>query len=245
RDGSDPWTRTAVLSSVANTSDELLARLLADAKFTASPAAAEMFRQLAQIVGIRRKDDEFRRTLEAAGNADAICGIARGVGEGLKRTGRSLRQSAASRFVDALLDQGRDTALADAPLETRLKAIQILAYDDFERVREALAVLLAPNQPQEIQLAAITALGSFSAPDVAELVLNGWRSFTPAIRGDVINALLDSLNRIAPLLRAIEDGLVPANQVPFARRTGLLRSSDAQIRELATKLFGNAALSPR
>jgi YD repeat-containing protein len=82
-------------------------------------------------------------------------------------------KSAAPRFVDALLDQGRDTALADAPLETRLKAIQILAYDDFERVREALAVLLPPNQPQEIQRAAVTALGSFSAPDVAELLHAG------------------------------------------------------------------------
>src|SRR5262249_44537489 len=148
---SDPWTRTAVLSSVANTSDQLLARLLADAKFTASAAAAETFRQLAQIVGIRRKDDEIRRALEAAGKADAFFEVARGVGEGLKRTGRSLRQSATPRFVDALLDQARDTALADALLETRLKAIQILAYDDFERVREALAVLLAPNQPHEIQ----------------------------------------------------------------------------------------------
>ena len=241
RDASDPWTRTAVLSSVANTSDQLLARLLADARFTASPAAAEMFRQVAQIVGIRRKDDEIQHTLEAAGKAHALLEVALGVGEGLKRAAVSLRQSATPRFVDALLDQGRDTALAEAPLDTRLKAIQILAYDDFERVKEALAALLAPNQPQEIQRAAVTALGSFSEPDVAELLLIGWRTYTPAIRADVINAVLDSRNRIAALLRAIEGGLVPANQVPFARRATLLRSADTAVKERATKLFGNAA----
>src|SRR5438093_9701433 len=33
RDAADPWIRTAVLSSVANTSDQLLTRLLTDAKF--------------------------------------------------------------------------------------------------------------------------------------------------------------------------------------------------------------------
>src|SRR5205807_49822 len=138
------------------------------------------------------------------------------VGEGLKRAGHSLRQSAAPRFVDALLDQGRDTALAEAPLDTRLKAIQVLAYDDFERVREALTILLAPKQPQEIQRAAVMALGSFSQPEVAKLLLSGWRTYTPAIRSDVINALLDARSRIHALLDAIEGGLVPANQVPFA-----------------------------
>src|SRR5205823_1978054 len=129
RDAADPWIRTAVLSSVANTSDQLLTRLLADAKFTASPAAIEMFRQFAQIVGTRGKDDEIQHTLEVARQADALLEVALGVGEGLKRAGHSLRQSAAPRLVDGLLDQGRDTALAEAPLDTRLKAIRVLAYD--------------------------------------------------------------------------------------------------------------------
>jgi len=245
RDVTDSWIRTAVLSSVPNTSDQLLTRLLADAKFTASSAAAEMFRQLAQIVGIRGKDDEIQRTFEAARKANALLEVALGVGEGLKRAGHSLRQSAAPRFVDALLDQGRDTALAEAPLDTRMKAIRILAYDDFERVKEALTVLLAPKQPQEIQRAAVMALGSFSRPEGAKLLLSGWRTYTPAIRSEAINALLDARSRIPELLDAIEGGLVPANQVPFARRAALLRSTDARAKGLATKLFGSAAPSPR
>src|SRR5207244_7564560 len=162
-----------------------------------------------------------------------------------KRTGHSLRRSAARRFVDVLLDQGRDPALAEAPLGTRLKAIRVLAYDDFERVKEALAVLLAPKQPQEIQRAAVMALGSFSRPEVAKLLLSGWRTYTPAIRGEVVNALLDARSRIPALLDAIKGGLVPANQVPFARRAVLLRSTDAQVKELATKLFSDAAPGPR
>jgi putative membrane-bound dehydrogenase-like protein len=237
RDAADPWIRTAVLSSVANTSDRLLTRLLADAKFAASPAAAEMFRALAQIVGIRGKDDEIQRTLEAARKADALLEVTLGVGDGLKRAGRSVRQSAAPRFVDALLDQGRDTALAEAPLDTRLRAIPVLAYDDFERVKEALTDLLAPKQPQEIQRAAIVALGSFSQPEVAKRLLSGWRTYTPAIRAEVINTLLDARSRIPVLLDAIEGGLVPANQVPFARRAALLRAADVTTKERLNQIF--------
>jgi len=112
-------------------------------------------------------------------------------------------------------------------------------------VKEALTVLLAPKQPQEIQRAAVMALGSFSRPEVAKLLLSGWRAYTPAIRGKVINALLDSRTRIPALLDAIEAGRIPANQVPFARRAILLRSADAKVKELATKLFNDATLAPR
>ena len=156
---------------------------------------------------------------------------------------RSLRQSAAPRFVDALLDQGRNTALAEAPLDTRLKAIQVLSYDDFERVKEALTDLLAPKQPQEIQRAAVVALGSFSQPEVARQLLLGWRTYTPAIRAEVINALLDTRTRIPALLDAIKGGLVPAHQVPFARRAALLRAGDPTTKERLNQIFDRTLAS--
>src|SRR5207244_13502217 len=59
RDGTDPWIRTALLSSVANTSDPLLARLLADAKL--GSADTELIRELAQIVGVRGQTPELQR----------------------------------------------------------------------------------------------------------------------------------------------------------------------------------------
>src|SRR6185503_8042966 len=43
-DAADPWIRTAVLSSAANTSDQLLARLLADEKFVRNSNATQLIR---------------------------------------------------------------------------------------------------------------------------------------------------------------------------------------------------------
>ena len=57
--------------------------------------------------------------------------------------------------------------------------------------------------------------------------------------------MLGGRSRLLPLLQAIQNGVIPANQVPFARRAVLLRSTDAQVKELAMELFGNAAPSPR
>src|SRR5438876_2264686 len=97
RDAADPWIRTAVLSSVPNTSDQLLARLFIDAKF--SRAATELIRELAQIVGVRGQTLEMQRVLASVGvsgdlASPALREVVSGIGEGLKRSGKSLRSVA-------------------------------------------------------------------------------------------------------------------------------------------------------
>jgi putative heme-binding domain-containing protein len=51
--------------------------------------------------------------------------------------------------------------------------------------------------------------------------------------------MLNGRNRVLPLLRAIESGAIPANQIPFARRATLLRSGDSQVKNIASKFFSN------
>ena len=65
RDGGDPWIRTAVLSSVAETSHELLIRLLAEPGFVASGTGADIAERLAYIVGVRNRPDEMATLLDA------------------------------------------------------------------------------------------------------------------------------------------------------------------------------------
>ena len=57
--------------------------------------------------------------------------------------------------------------------------------------------------------------------------------------------MLGGRNRLLPLLQAVQNGGIPANQVPFARRAVLLRSGDAPVKELATKLFSNTTPGSR
>src|SRR5262249_12942570 len=100
-------------------------------------------------------------------------------------------------------------------------------------------------EPQAVQRAAVRALASHPAPDVATILLRNWRSDTPAVRGDVLQALLGREAWVGPLLDAVEDGTVEGGQVPATRRGLLMASENESIRERAGALFGADAPSPR
>ncbi|HMJ64423.1 MAG TPA: c-type cytochrome, partial [Candidatus Binatia bacterium] len=173
-----------------------------------------------------------------------------GIGEGLKRSGKSLRSVELDletrRAIDRLFSHVTRTAAdSQAALDARALAIRLLTFDDFDRVKGTLAALLETVQPQEVQRAAVAAIGSFTQKETAPLLLANWHTATPLLRSEIVLAMLGVRSRLLPLLQAIQSGAIPANQVPFARRAILLRSTDADVKELATKLFSDGAPGPR
>ena len=253
RHAEDPWLRTAVLSSVANTGDELLVRLLKGG-FANSNRHEPFLIELAQMIGARGKPEELQRIFGALDGSTAKAKqgeriVLAAIADGLKRSGKSLRGAAteASRTrIGALLMQTEQEAMSEKqPIAARVSAIQFLAYDDFQNVRDALALLLDPKQPQEIQRAAIATTGTFTASETAPMLLRHWRAQTPAIRSEIVLAMLGGRARVLPLLQAVERGEIPANQIPFARRGLLLRSADAQVKALAAKFFSDSAPGAR
>ncbi len=254
RDAADPWIRTAVLSSAGGASDQLLARVLADVTFSSSANASDLIRELAQIIGVRGVKPEMQRVLASVAGSDldgvALHEVTSGMGEGLKRSGKSLRRAGftddATRVVDGILNRAAKLATdAAQSLEARTAAIRLLTFDDFGNVKAPLASLLDAKQPQDLQRAAITVIGSFITDDAVPLLLANWKTQTPAVRADVVAAMLSMRIRTLPLLKAVESGLIAANQIPFAHRLLLGRSTIPEVKELAGKLFGASAPGPR
>lgn len=252
-DAADPWIRTAVLSSVATAADQLLCRLLANEEFTASPASDDLIRELAQIIGARANVSEIQQVLEAVEsgkNKSLALRVISGIGKGLNRSGKNLRRLEltrdASRMVDNIFNEATQVASdGKQPSAARLASIQLLAYDDFDRANGLLSDLLSSEQSQEVQCEAVRVLGSFTASEAAPLLLANWRSQTPAVRTEVVTAMLGARTRVLPLLKAVESGLIPANQIPFHQRKTLERSQVAVVKQLATKLFSGSAPGPR
>src|SRR5207248_688959 len=91
-DAADRWTRTAILSSVAESADRLLAELLGDPAVAADGARSILLEQLAQVVGARRRPGEVARVLEAARAAgpDLRDRLVLGLGRGLRQSGGPL-----------------------------------------------------------------------------------------------------------------------------------------------------------
>ena len=66
----------------------------------------------------------------------------------------------------------------------RLVAIGLLAQTDFSVAGTTLQNLIDPQQPAEIQVAAVRALGQMNDPAVAQVLVQKerWSSYTPPVR---------------------------------------------------------------
>jgi putative membrane-bound dehydrogenase-like protein len=249
QDGADRWMRAAALSAPPEQCAKLARRVLAEQNGFSGDAGREIVRQLMFVAGAHNRPANLEAIFAAFSAGGAQTGwrdvFWSGLGDGLRQAGKNLRsafrdvQSPAARAVDAMLTTALETARSpSANVDARIAAVRMLAYDDFARAGVALGALLAANDSQPLQLAAVKALASFSHPDVAQTLLATWSNYTPAVREEVLAALLARRERLAPLLAAIENKIVSPGQVSTTRRTQILANPDAAIKARAEKVFG-------
>ena len=251
RDASDHWTRTAVLSSCAETSHRLLAALSRDTEFAARSEATTWFELLATIVGAHDKADEVNFVLDAAtglspGSAGQVAAVM-GLGAGLQRSGGSLSaaRSAASPSAVAMLDRllaeaVRTTRDVDAPLARRQQAVRLLSLAGGDSMRNALVELIEPHQPEALQVSAVQILARSGEPTVAERLIAAWRGSTPKLQEEMIAALASRPAWAGRLLDACDEKRITAGQVTAGTRTALVNHADTAVREHAAKVFGQA-----
>jgi putative membrane-bound dehydrogenase-like protein len=262
RDVADPWTQTAVLSSAARTAAALLEALVHDKAFTskASGSHVQLLTRLAALVGARTAESDLARALkllDPAQEIPAICQVAilQGLGQGLQNSARPLAQlweqpppqlKGAVERAGPFFVQAAATARARTrPLDERVAAIRLLGYGPFATASPPLAELLGPQQPKEVQLAAIRSLSLFDQPKVAQMLLAGWNSYSPGARRDVLEALFARPERLTGLLDAIEKKQVIAGQLEPARLEQLRKHSNGKVRARAQVLLAGLATPDR
>ena len=123
--------------------------------------------------------------------------------------------------------------------------MRLLASDEFASAQPALAALLAANEAQPLQVAAIRALSGFTHVDVGKTLLAAWENFTPAVREEAVAALLARRERVGALLTALESSVVALSQLSAARRAQLLANADSAIQARASKLLGQGTTASR
>ena len=122
-------------------------------------------------------------------------------------------------------------------LEDRVAALSLLASSPLDGWVAVAETLLEPQQPLDLQLAAVEALAPREEKEVAAILLAGYRSHTPAVRSAVIAAIFQRNDRLGTLLEAAEQGAVPISSIDAVRREQLLRHSE--LSERARKLFAS------
>ncbi len=133
-----------------------------------------------------------------------------------------------------------DEQIAD---EQRLAATRALGRDPehLESEMTVLTSLLVPRNNAALQSAAIAALGRISDPRVGGHLLEGWKTYTPALRADVLTLLLSREIWLSQLLDALEADHVPPAQLDARSRQQLLTHQNELVRQRADKLFAGAS----
>jgi putative membrane-bound dehydrogenase-like protein len=254
RDVTDPWTQTAVLSSAGRVAPQLLQVLVRERDFTAAagPSQLQALTRLAAVVGARASDADLARALglltpgakkELAWQAAVL----QGLGQGLQSGGRPLARlwdeppadlKGAVTHLRPLFERAAAVARdGRRPLPERLASVRLLGYGPFDVAAAALPDFLTPQEPADLEMAAVRALARHDNTRVAVVLLGPWTSYGPVLRREVLEALLARPDRVAALLTAVEQKKVQLGQIEPARLDQLRRLPDAALRRRALALL--------
>jgi putative heme-binding domain-containing protein len=258
RDADDVWMRMAVLSSATHVGVPLFEQIATDETSVTNGGAWMILRDLAKVVGASSDRhsaplllDRLAATRLASRAPDVVDVVLLALNEGRGRGGQQiLRETDGSLHARELMNSVLRRAEASARdpqanVSRRERAVALLREASLENARRVLEPLLAPNQPQRIQLAAVQTLTTFDEPDIAVLLLARWPALSPAVRSEVIARMSMRPRWTVALLDAIAAGSVPTTVIPASRKAFLMADRDPAVQSRAHAIFGEPTAPPR
>lgn len=254
RDNDDRYLRAAVFSSLNKSNLEgMLLTVLRDARNKA--AAAGLLEPLIGMAQRQGNADALASLLGAISQPDRgtyapwqFSALARLL-DTLDERNTTLTKLLAESKTDlqavrpqvlALFKGARSLAAnPSTPREQLTAALRVLGrgLDQQKEDVQLLVRFLSPQTPPEVQKAAVASLGQLRQPQIAELLLEAWKSYGPALRTEVLDALLARPAGAKAVLQAVASKQVLPLEIDVARQQRLLQDKSPQIREQATKLL--------
>ncbi|MGE3316840.1 MAG: PVC-type heme-binding CxxCH protein, partial [Planctomycetaceae bacterium] len=265
KDGGDAWFVNGILSSLRSDSIvTVLGKYLEDREqVLAQPELTGRIFALATAT-VGDQPEELSQVLDllfAAGEKGShpawqFAALAEALDAGARRRDRFWRTER-GRSLDLSKQRGRIAEMAavarpivadeKASERERITAIRLLARDDdtMSPDLDRLESLLAPNHAVAIQSAAVQRLAQLRDERSVQILLGGWRGYSPELRGQVLDALLSRFGGSALLLDALESGKISAGEISAERRERLLKARFRAVSERAEKVFSGATSPDR
>lgn len=247
RDAQNADVQIAVLSSLAQGADALLHELVADQEFAAAPASRAFLAEVARQIGARGDQRELAalavdvataRGANQSLSGDLLAAALRGAGGRAAEVRLQLSEqgNAIEPLIEELVAASLQVAADDdAEAVARVAAIEQLAMGKFDVVAPTLGELIAPHQPQEVQAAALAALGQFSEGEISEPIVAAWRGMSPTLRLQGADLLLSRAATAAALVAAVESGELTSRDLDPSTIQRLKTYADGAVRERAAK----------
>jgi putative membrane-bound dehydrogenase-like protein len=247
RDLDSNWIQAAILSSLAEGAGDVFHQLSSDTKVSGSSAGQEFLRQLVVLVGAQNKKQEVAQVMDFISKVQQPAlsfSLVRALNDGLQRAGASVTSEGGK--VQGIINSAKKTA--DDPRAdeaTRAQAIQLLGVTSFSQAGAELLDLLNLNQPQAVQLAAISTLAKFNDAEVGVELTKHWPTLTPRLRTEAVSVLLARPDRAKALLKAIAAGAIRPSALTTPQTKFVRNHSDKSVRELALKVLAAKPASTR
>jgi putative membrane-bound dehydrogenase-like protein len=182
----------------------------------------------------------------AAGLLDALDRSNRSLAE-YERIADDRLKSSLARLHDLFTAARTRVANAEAPQGDREAALRLLGRGAERRAADlaALAALLAPQTPVELQAAAVQALAKSGDDAVPGLLMTPWSGYGPELRSRVLDALLARGPWTNALIEHMAAGEVPPGEIDAAHRQRLLDHREAAVRQASEKLLAGSANADR
>jgi putative membrane-bound dehydrogenase-like protein len=261
RDADDAWCRTAVLSSLGGPkAPRFVALVLREDKAgffkEVTPGKLQFIRELAAVISARGQGKEMQTFVEVLLTDDrplrwqsaAVTGLTEGTFRGkaaLPAIFGSEWSAVWPRFERVLQEAQRVVSAADEPLGVRVEAVPLLIVQPFAAAAPVYESLLDSRQPQELQLAAVQALGRRPEREALALLLKGWPSYSPGVRREVLEVVFRQRDRLPLLLDALAAGHVRPAELDAQRQRQLLNGLTGEQHQRAAALLGAAANADR
>ncbi len=247
-DWENVYRRSAVLSSLTPENLPLCARVVCEADLNAGPTP-ELMRSLADLA--LAFDDRstcgrlLERALESQSNEASQLARTAGVLSALRE--RDVTPAAlfaedplAAERVEAALMKLRQTsaaAVADekASVELRLAALEIISQDESGATLDLIESLLTSSAPTELLNAAIERLAAMESDVAFDTLLNAWRTLTPQVRAQALEACFQRPQQVLRVLKSLENGRIHAGDFDADRRQRFAVSAGRQLRERVIK----------
>ncbi len=266
----DVWTRIAVESSLVAVKNgeskdpnvsravPVLQAILQAPEFRKLTAAQKtpLMQELAALTAAEPTDMKLAVLAQKLNERELQIALLNGFADGLARKGARLDEyffKAAANSNDPVVQwlgeffqQTAHIAVdAKAPLPDRLAAIRLLSRVSWPLAAKSLPALLDEEVAQEVRLAAVRALAVHSDKAIPALLMKSWRSYTPALRREVTEAMFRSPDRILVFLGEVEAKRVRPADLDPVRARQLLKHPSPNIRSLAAKLLRDSLPADR
>lgn len=250
---SDPWISAACFNAIGSQATEILIKqvegLTESVDFTRANPLARLAGKLASPAQLQSLDE---RLSSLSRSGVAIAPLVTEVLHALHERGldESKREDLfrSLPFLSSLraqwIEKGRiDFGKMDLPIADRQEAIRRVMWQARDTDVSSLASLIHQREPQEIQIAAASALRKFTTSAVPVELLKRWPMMSPKLRSIASDILFSRALWVEELIDQAEKGQFSLADLDIIRQNSL--RNDRKWKDRVEKLFASSSFGSR